>query len=69
MLFAALPLFAVNGAFRIMALWSRDCNGGLNGGLDGRGRVGVFSWLLLLSRVLFLNPRIVARILACFSRV
>ena len=46
MLFAALPLFAVNGAFRIMALWSRGCNGGLKSGLDGRGRVGVFSWLL-----------------------
>lgn len=66
MLFAALPLFAVNGAFRIMALWSRGCNGGLKGGLDGRGRVGVFSWVLLLSRVLFLKPRRVARILSGF---
>ena len=62
MLFAALPLFAVNGAFRSMALWSRDCNGGLKGGLDGRGRVGVFSWLLLLSSVLFLSDMKVARI-------
>lgn len=42
----ALPLLTVNGAeafggTRIMALWSRDCSGGRNGGLDGRGRVGV----------------------------
>jgi hypothetical protein len=66
MLFAALPLFAVNGAFRSRALWSRDCNGGLNGGRDGRGRVGVFSGLLLLSRLLFLSDMKVARIFAGF---
>lgn len=56
-----------------MALLSRDCSGGRNGGLDGRGRVGVAleSWLWEFSR--FVNgllfrerltpPRIAARIL------
>ena len=67
MSFAALPLFVVNGAVRSMALWSRDCSGGLNGGRDGRGRVGVFSGLLLLfSSVLCLSDMNVARILAEF---
>ena len=68
-LFAALPLFAVKGALRTMALWSRVCNGGLKGGHDGRGRVGVFSWLLLFSRLLVLSDIKVALIvgtLACF---
>ena len=69
MLLAALPLFAVNGTFRNMAFWSRDLNGGLKGGRDGRGRVGVFSWLLLLSSVLFLSDMKVALILACLPRL
>lgn len=62
MLFAALPPIDVKGAFRTMALWSRACNGGLKGGLGGRGRVGVLSALLLLSRVLFLSVMNVALI-------
>jgi hypothetical protein len=73
----ALPLFVARGALGgtlIMALLSRDCNGGRNGGLDGRGRVGVTleSWLWEFSRfvsgLLFRErldtPRIAARILA-----
>ncbi len=72
---AALPLFAASGALGgtlIMALLSRDCSGGRNGGLDGRGRVGVAleSWLWEFSRfdngLLFRErltpPRIAARI-------
>lgn len=72
----ALALFAARGALGgtlIMALLSRDCNGGRNGGLDGRGRVGVTleSWLWEFSRfvsgLLFRErletPRIAARIL------
>ncbi len=52
---AALPLFAASGALGgtlIMALLSRDCSGGRNGGLDGRARVGVAleSWLGEFSR-------------------
>jgi len=77
----ALPLFVARGALGgtlIMALLSRDCNGGRNGGLDGRGRVGVTleSWLWEFSRfvsgLLFRErldtPRIAARILACTTQ-